>query len=79
MLDIDGNQTLDVVEVKLGLRSVGIYATDKQLGIWLEELDTNGDGVVDFFEFVIFMDTMRKRQIRCGGFELYFPIFLFTR
>ena len=68
MLDIDGNQTIDVVEMKLGLRSVGIYATDKQLWSWLEEIDVNCDGVIDLAEFVMFMELMRKRQIRFGGF-----------
>ena len=41
-----------------------------KLGLWswLEEVDVNCDGVIDLAEFVMFMELMRKRQIRFGGF-----------
>lgn len=49
-IDIDGDGTLTKRELRIVLRN---YGTKKsEIDAWVERADTNGDGVIDFNEFL---------------------------
>ncbi|KAK7253816.1 Calcium-binding protein [Aureococcus anophagefferens] len=50
--DTDGNGTLDAEEVKGALSRAGQKCSDAEVQSLIGEVDKNGDGVVDFAEFV---------------------------
>ena len=49
-IDIDGDGTLTKRELRIVLKN---YGTKKsEIDAWVERADTNGDGVIDFNEFL---------------------------
>ena len=51
--DKDGNGTLDKSEVEAALRDLGFdFMTDKQIEQLVNKMDTDGNEVIDFEEFV---------------------------
>ena len=47
-MDKDKSGTITRLEFKNGMQALGIPGTDKQLNELIEELDTNGDGDIDY-------------------------------
>lgn len=51
-IDIDKSGTLTRKEIKLLVRNAGFGLSDKEAAEWIKKADTNGDGEIDFNEFV---------------------------
>mmetsp|Transcript_3328 Transcript_3328/g.5176 ORF Transcript_3328/g.5176 Transcript_3328/m.5176 type:complete len:152 (+) Transcript_3328:77-532(+) len=58
--DKDRNGEIDQVELGIVMRSLGYSPTDKQLKDMMLQVDTDGNGVISFNEFV---DMMRKCEL----------------
>ena len=56
MFDTDGGGTVDAAELKEVLSKVGIEVTPAELTSAMAEVDTSGDGALDFQEFLQMMD-----------------------
>lgn len=52
MFDKDGDGTIDSEELESVLQVLGLNPTKEELGILLDSVDTDGNGVIDFDEFV---------------------------
>jgi len=63
MLDLDGGGTIEPAELKVGLRCVNIFPSDKQLQDYVLEIDQNNDGNIDLIEFVVFMTNMKRKNM----------------
>ena len=55
MLDLDGDEDLTLVELKIGLNSAGVHPSDEELQHVMEAVDPDGSGMVDYAEFVQFL------------------------
>jgi calcium-binding protein CML len=53
LFDLDGNGTISASELDAMLRKVGAPHTDAQVKAVLAEYDVNGDGEIEFGEFVL--------------------------
>jgi len=53
--DANGNGTLDVKDLSLCLRSVGLSPTDFELRAMINEVDANESGAIDWLEFLFLM------------------------
>ena len=51
-IDIDRGGTLTRKEIKILIRNSGLGLSDKEITAWINKADTNGDGEIDFNEFV---------------------------
>ena len=51
-IDIDGDGTLTKRELRIVLKNFGANLPQSEINEWIERADTNGDGVIDFDEFV---------------------------
>ena len=51
-IDIDGDGTLTKRELRIVLRNFGTKISQSEINEWIDRADTNGDGVIDFNEFV---------------------------
>lgn len=51
-LDNNGNRLLDPDDFKWGLIDYGIYLDDEDIRILVRYFDRNGDGVINFDEFL---------------------------
>lgn len=51
-IDIDGDGTLTKRELRIVLKNFGSNLTQSEMNEWIDRADTNGDGVIDFDEFV---------------------------
>lgn len=63
MLDLDGGGTIDPAELKVGLRCVNIFPSDRELADYVIEIDKNNDGSIDLVEFVVFMTNMKEKNL----------------
>lgn len=54
LFDVDKNGTISANELKLALKKIGLDAEDKFLSIFIDELDSNKNGILDFDEFLEF-------------------------
>ena len=61
LFDADGSGAIDIHEIGNVMRSVGYVVTEKSVQEMMVKYDTNGDGEIDFEEFVIMMSHMPKR------------------
>ena len=52
IMDLEGDRKLDKQELYWGLKDLGCSISKREAQICLETLDTNGDGFVDFNEFL---------------------------
>ena len=55
MLDLDGDEDLTLVELKIGLNAAGLKPTDLELNAVMAAVDPDGSGMVDYAEFVQFL------------------------
>ena len=53
--DEDGNGFISVEELKHAMTNLGEKLSDRDLEEWIKKADTNGDGQVDYKEFVKMM------------------------
>ncbi|XP_037948978.1 uncharacterized protein LOC119680298 [Teleopsis dalmanni] len=60
MFDKDGDGHISPIELGIVMRSVGIYRNEDQLRKMIDEVDIDGDGVVDFTEFLMLMARFSK-------------------
>jgi len=77
-LDLDGDGTIDNQEMSMGLTKVHKrsaeehgeeveHLTQEQIASMIAEVDSDGDGAINFTEFMIFMANLEKG--RRGGVE----------
>ena len=57
MFDKDGNGKISKEELKLVMKNLGENLTDAEISEMILEADDNGDGAVDYEEFVKMMQT----------------------
>ena len=57
LLDTEGKGNITAENLGKVLRSLGQNPTDTELQDMIREVDANGDGVVDFFDFLTTMRT----------------------
>ena len=57
MFDKDGNGKISKEELKLVMKNLGENLTDDEISEMILEADDNGDGAVDYEEFVKMMQT----------------------
>ena len=60
--DTDGSGFLDESELAAALASSGVIASDEAVSDLMSSMDTDGDGKVDFEEFVAFAADAEKKQ-----------------
>lgn len=58
MFDKDGDGAITLDELGTVMRNLGQFPTDEELKMMMDETDTDGNGVIDFSEFL----TMVQRQ-----------------
>ncbi|KXN82946.1 Calmodulin [Leucoagaricus sp. SymC.cos] len=49
--DKNGDGSINVDELKIVMRNIGVYLTDEELDLMMKEADEDGNGVIDFQEF----------------------------
>ena len=54
--DKDGNEAISTDEIGSVLKTLGLEIADQELEDIMADLDENGDGIMDFDEFVLMMD-----------------------
>ena len=72
--DEDGGGTIENNELKSVLRGCGMSVTDKQVDEMIKEFDTDGNGVLDFDEFLAMMYRLQAEpsptEMRKAVFEV---------
>lgn len=51
-LDVNGDGTLDKRELRMIIQEFNLALSEKEITDWINKADSNGDGAVDFTEFV---------------------------
>ncbi|MFH4973361.1 hypothetical protein AB6A40_000070 [Gnathostoma spinigerum] len=60
MFDRDGNGTINIRELGVAMRTLGLNPTEEELLNMVNEYDVDGNGKIDFFEFCKMMKEMNK-------------------
>lgn len=72
--DLDGGGTISNDELKQVLRKCGVSVTDAEVKRYILEFDTDGDGVLDFAEFLGMMHKFNQgpseKDMRKAMFEV---------
>lgn len=72
--DEDGGGTIENAELKAVLQKCGMAVSDAQVNEMIKEFDTDGDGVLDFGEFLMMMHRFNsgpsERELRKAMFEV---------
>lgn len=55
VFDIDGNGVIDAQELRLTMRNLGENLTDEDVKAMIRAADKNGDGKIDYEEFIKMM------------------------
>ena len=63
MFDKDGNGTIDIEELGIVMRSLGQSPTKEELDTIINDADIDGDGQIDFDEFVVMMNRQEARDL----------------
>ena len=90
LFDKDGSGTITVKELGSVMTSLGQNPTEPELQDMIHEVDVDGDGTIDFKEFLMMMvttvkDTNEEEDVKydtfqvisfatCGNFEYVLPI-----
>ena len=62
MLDLDGNGRISKDELKQVLGKDDLTKTDKYWEDMIKEVDKNGDGEIDYSEFIDMMNTINLKK-----------------
>merc|ERR1712118_644154 len=60
LFDTDGSGSIDVNELKVAMKALGMDAKSEEIRKLINDIDTDGDGTIDFDEFLAMM-TARKQ------------------
>jgi hypothetical protein len=63
-VDVSGDGALDVDELRVLARSLGLETSNAQLREMMREIDTDGSGQVDFQEFAILMLRLQEQEMK---------------
>lgn len=78
MFDKDGNGTMNIRELGVAMRTLGLNPTEEELLNMINEYDVDGNGKIDFFEFCKMMKEMSKETdqelIRLAFKYVYFCV-----
>ena len=74
-LDKDGNGTVEPEEIGEVLKTLGIEITDEEIKDIMSNLDENGDGVMDFNEFVGMMNRRLSLNSQRAELKETFKVF----
>ena len=55
MFDMDGNGTIDRDELRNVMKQLGEKLSEEDIEEMIQEADKNGDGLIDYDEFVKYM------------------------
>ena len=67
LFDKDNNGSITAKELGVVMRSVGENPTEEELQVMIDEVDANGNGTIEFPEFLTMMkakDTDREKEIQ---------------
>eukprot|EP00615_Pteridomonas_danica_P014929 CAMPEP_0114380898 /NCGR_PEP_ID=MMETSP0102-20121206/3134_1 /TAXON_ID=38822 ORGANISM="Pteridomonas danica, Strain PT" /NCGR_SAMPLE_ID=MMETSP0102 /ASSEMBLY_ACC=CAM_ASM_000212 /LENGTH=506 /DNA_ID=CAMNT_0001536289 /DNA_START=2253 /DNA_END=3770 /DNA_ORIENTATION=- len=64
--DVDGNKQIDIEELSEGLIDMRILMNQRQIKMFSEQMDLDGDGFVSLSEFEVQLHHQRELQIRKG-------------
>ncbi|RUS88897.1 hypothetical protein EGW08_003336 [Elysia chlorotica] len=68
MFDTDHNGYIDADEFKTFMMTLGDQMTEEQVSEMMKEVDTNGDGKIDYKEFCAhMMNSIEKENVGSGG------------
>eukprot|EP01083_Nonionella_stella_P022567 62413_1 len=73
--DADGNGTVEPEEISAVMKVLGVDLTLEELKDIMSSLDENGDGVMDFNEFVTMMDRRMSINSQRAEIEQTFKVF----
>jgi len=63
LFDKNGDGTISIKEFATVVRSLGLNPNEEELKVMVEEIDSNKNGIIEFNEFVDFMELkMKKRE-----------------
>merc|ERR1712107_480601 len=60
LFDTDGSGSIDVNELKVAMKALGMDAKSEEIRKLINDIDSDGDGTIDFDEFLAMM-TARKQ------------------
>merc|ERR1711991_1124475 len=60
LFDTDGSGSIDVNELKVAMKALGMDAKSDEIRKLINDIDSDGDGTIDFDEFLAMM-TARKQ------------------
>ena len=72
MFDKDGNGTMNIKELGVAMRTLGLNPTEEELLNMVNEYDVDGNGKIDFGEFCKMMKEMNKETDQVRLFCLAF-------
>merc|ERR1712086_1093541 len=55
LFDTDGSGSIDVNELKVAMKALGMDAKSEEIRKLINDIDTDGDGTIDFDEFLAMM------------------------
>lgn len=62
LFDKDGSGTISTSEFGMVLRAIGLNPTDKEIETFVDQLDTNKSGRLEFNEFRVFYNDYKKKH-----------------
>ena len=66
LFDTDGNNTIDVKELKVAMRTLGFESSKEDVMRMMKEADRNNSGVLEFPEF---LDMMAQKMVERDSFS----------
>ena len=64
LFDVDGNQAISREELRYTLINLGEMVSEEEVDERLVEADLNGDGYIDYDEFMLMKNTSRRNKVR---------------